>query len=281
MGTAALVMGALILMLYSQAGMEAASRAAEVFAGSVLPALFPMMVLSRLLPPRSGWVSNCLFGFASGSPASAQRLGLLWEGGALAPDEAECLSALTGVMSPMFFTGTLARWTGDAAAGWRLLAVHWASAIVTALLWRRMTPRTQGKTAVSAPPVQPFIRRLPQAIVQSGQSALAVCGAMMLFAIVSGVLRAALGTMFPIWTARNARGLALLCGMLEIGGGAAAVVQSFEAPYALLSGLCGFGGVSIWMQNLLFVPQCIRPARLAAMRMLHGAVAYGLALVIF
>ena len=70
--------------------------------------------------------------------------------------------------------------------------------------------------------------------------------------------------------------------VLAIGGGAAAVLEAWpQAPMALLCALCSFGGLSIWLQNLLFVPECIRPAKLLCMRMLHGALSGGLALLIF
>ena len=61
--------------------------------------------------------------------------------------------------------------------------------------------------------------------------------------------------------------------MLEIGGGAKAVIAVLPDP-ALLCALCSFGGLSIWLQNLLFVGESIRPVRLLCMRALHGAVSY-------
>ena len=67
-----------------------------------------------------------------------------------------------------------------------------------------------------------------------------------------------------------------------IYGSAAAVLEAWpQAPMALLCALCSFGGLSIWLQNLLFVPACVRPAKLLCVRMLHGALSGGLALLIF
>lgn len=67
----------LLVMAFSSQAMEAASQAARVFAGGVMPALLPMMVLCRLLPAhanheRSAWrgyAGAVFFSFASGSPA--------------------------------------------------------------------------------------------------------------------------------------------------------------------------------------------------------------------
>ena len=122
----------LLVMAFSSQAMEAASQAARVFAGGVMPALLPMMVLCRLLPAhanheRSAWrgyAGAVFFSFASGSPASAQRVRDLWGAGALARGALEPLLAACGVMSPMFFTGTLAQWTGLRAGCWVLLLCH-------------------------------------------------------------------------------------------------------------------------------------------------------------
>ena len=58
-------------------------------------------------------------------------------------------------------------------------------------------------------------------------------------------------------------------------------VCAASVSMALLCALCSFGGLSIWLQNLLFVPECIRPAKLLCVRMLHGALSGGLALLVF
>ena len=123
---------------------------------------------------------------------------------------------------------------------------------------------------------------LPEAVTGAATSLLAVCGDMMTFAIVAGVLRALVAALFPAWTASHGRLLAAAWALLEVGGGAAAVLEAWpQAPMALLCALCSFGGLSIWLQNLLFVPECIRPAKLLCMRMLHGTLSGGLALLIF
>lgn len=272
---------AALLLIFSGTAMRAASRAAQVFASGVLPALFPMMVLGRLLPARVKgersrfpWLA-VPFGLAAGSPASAQRARLLWDAGAVDTARAQRLLCATGVMSPLFFTGTLVAWTGRPTACAVLLGAHWAGALLCACLWR---PGAAGapRAGANAAPKQEVVT-LPEAISQSAQALLCVCGAMMLFSIAAALLRELLMLACPVWTQKNGRLLAVLWALMEIGGGASAVLEAYEAPpFALLCALCSFGGLSIWLQNLLFARPLIRPARLLAMRALHAAVSYGL-----
>lgn len=272
---------AAVVLWCSEAAMQAARTAAQVFASSVMPALFPMMVLGKLAPlPKRGWLWHAaVFSFLSGSPASAQRAAALQDAGAVPAKRWESLLCLTGVMSPMFFAGTLTQWTGHAANAWRMLLVHWAGAAVASLLWRMIPP---GPAPGAAPAVRAQRCTLPRAIEQACRALLSVCGAMMLFAIASAVLQKGLGAAFPRWTQAHGKELAILWALLEIGGGAKAVVDAFPTPpWALLCALCSFGGVSILLQNLLFVGEKIRPARLAAMRLLHGAISFVLFSLLF
>lgn len=271
---------AAMLLIFSGTAMQAASRAAQVFVSGVLPALFPMMVLGRLLPIRPKGERSRFpylavpFGLMAGSPASAQRARLLWDAGAVDTIRAQRLLCATGVMSPLFFTGTLAAWTGQPAACAVLLGAHWAGALLCACLWK---PRDTGARADASAAPERGSASLPEAIAQSAQALLCVCGAMMLFSIAAALARELLFRAFPVWTQKNGRLLAVLWALLEIGGGASAVLEAYaQPPFALLCALCSFGGLSIWLQNLLFARPIIHPVKLLAMRALHAALSYGL-----
>ena len=272
MRTLAAALCAVMLLLFSDAAMQSARAAAQTFASGVMPALFPMMVLCRLLPSSHMGkgsrfpLSAVMFGFLAGSPASAQRAEGMRKGG-MSQRHFERLLALTGVMSPMFFTGTLAGWMNCKSAAWIMLGAHWLGAAVAALLWERVPADDRAQAAEGC--AQERVT-LPEAIIQSARSLLAVCGAMMLFSIAAGVAGRCLHGVL------SAKALAVLWAVMEIGSGAKAVTEAFPDAAALLCGLCSFGGLSIWLQNLLFVGESIRPARLLGMRALHGAVSYSL-----
>lgn len=251
------------LMLYSQTAMQACRTSAQVFVSGVMPSLFPMMVVSRMLPAAKGrgaFGMTALFSLLSGSPASAQRASAL----TLENGRMEKLLCLCGVMNPLFFTGTLSAWTQNSAACRRMLLVHWLGAGLTALVWPAKKDR---KPSVEV--MQPKVASFADAVGGSASAMLAVCGAMMVFSVAAGII----GQLIPM----PPKALAVLWAVLEIGGGAKAVMEAFpHPPFALLCALCSFGGLSIWLQNLLFVGTKIRPAKLLCMRALHGAVCYGL-----
>lgn len=251
------------LMLCSQTAMQACRTSAQVFVSGVMPSLFPMMVVSRMLPAAGGRGAvgtTALFSLLSGSPASAQRAAALM----LDKGRLEKLLCLCGVMNPLFFTGTLSAWTQNSAACRRMLFIHWLGAGLTALVW---PARKDGKPSVETR--QPETASFADAVGGSASAMLAVCGAMMVFSVAAGII----GQLIPM----PPKALAVLWAMLEIGGGAKAVIGAFpHPPFALLCALCSFGGLSIWLQNLLFLGKKIRPAKLLCMRALHGAVCYGL-----
>lgn len=278
---------AALMLLDSDTVLNAVNGAARVFVRSVMPALFPMMVLNGLSARLSGrerrWMTVG-FCWLAGSPASAQRLEGLRERGELPERALLPLAAATGVMSPLFFVGSLGSRLPNPAGGWLLLTAHWLGALAAAglihRLSRRFSPtekaetfRPEERTAGRAS----LLAALPDSLRQAGTALLSVCGAMMLFSILAAFFRQGLSFLLPGWAADHPEVPALLWTLLEIGGGAHALLDVSPTPdLPLLCALCSFGGLSIWMQNLLFLGKSIRPGKLLLLRLLHGAAAYGI-----
>ncbi|MDD3333919.1 MAG: hypothetical protein PHI98_00235 [Eubacteriales bacterium] len=297
MGNTAMIVLAALFILFSPQVMAAATTAAQVFVSGVLPALFPMMILNGLSVALKGEqrdapgreiLTTILFAFAAGSPASAQRLtGIAYR---LTRPGRYAMAAATGVMSPMFIVGTLAVHTGQHHASWIMLTAHWLSALLTGWgcrVWlQRTAPLPKPTKDEPLPPQEgkqlSLAAALPGAVSAAAQALLSVCGAMMLFSIVACLLKAMLALLFPGWVAANAKLLSIVWALMEIGGGSFAVLDAFHAPpFALLCALCSFGGLSIWLQNLLFFQNRINPAKLLLIRGLHGVTAYGLCTLLF
>lgn len=277
---------AALMLLDSDMVLNAVNGAAGVFVRSVMPALFPMMVLNGLSARLSGrerrWMTVG-FCWLAGSPASAQRLEGLRERGELPERALLPLAAATGVMSPLFFVGSLGSRLPNPAGGWLLLTAHWLGALAAAGLIHRLSRRFSSME--KAEPVRPeertagrasLLAALPDSLRQAGTALLSVCGAMMLFSILAAFFRQGLSFLLPGWAADHPEVPALLWALLEIGGGAHALLDvSLTPDLPLLCALCSFGGLSIWMQNLLFLGKSIRPGKLLLLRLLHGAAAYG------
>ena len=277
---------AALMLLDSGTVLDAVNGAAGLFVRSVMPALFPMMVLNGLCARLGGreqrWMTVC-FCWLSGSPASAQRLDGLGERGGLAGRELLPMAAATGVMSPLFLVGSLGGRLPNPAGGWLMLTAHWLGALAAAGLIHRLSRRFSSME--KAEPVRPeertagrasLLAALPDRLRQAGTALLSVCGAMMLFSILAAFFRQGLSFLLPGWAADHPEIPALLWALLEIGGGAHALLDVSPTPdLPLLCALCSFGGLSIWMQNLLFLGKSIRPGKLLLLRLLHGAAAYG------
>lgn len=273
-----------LILVFSPQVMGSVQQIAHTFVTSVLPALFPMMVLSGLCSPeRPGTGNRCflvLFGFCAGSPASARQAALLHARQPLPHRQWMPLLCMCGVMSPMFFVGSLGGRLGQ-QAGWLLLAAHWLSALLTGWLctgfyrFRAVNrPFPAAERAAPSPPApsgKGLLTALPTAVTAAAQALLSVLGAMMAFGIAAAVLRGIAERLFSPWTAAHPAPLAVLWALLEIGGGIFSLLEHAPPLWAVCA-LCSFGGLSIWLQNLLFLGKTINPMELLVWRMLHGVL---------
>lgn len=276
------------MLIFARNIMAGVWQAAKIFVENVMPALFPMMILGQVLgrSVRQGYSQTfcriflIMFGFLAGSPAAARQVAATNELQPMTGRQLKPLLCITGVMSPLFFTGSLAMRAGT-AGGWLMLLCHWAGALITGGLCSLVISR--GRPTQVSVPASTAERRIPagsfspelltSAVTASANALLSVLGAMMLFAAGSALLRTLLARIWPALPEMYPILPAVLWAMLEIGGGSFAVLDCFpQPPLWLLCALCSFGGLSLWLQNLLFVGKMIRPAELLGWRMLHGAV---------
>lgn len=292
----------ILLLLFSAETMLSAQETASTFVHSVMPALFPMMVVGSMISRNSSvfisrtkiFISHIMFGFMAGSPASTRQLAFVAEQQELSSKEYRMLLCMSGVMSPMFFTGVLASRLNSKIA-WMMLGCHWSAALLTGGLYaglafsmqkfRRTAPKklpfTAKQTGNPTPPAPvssihspTFADALTGAIREAALAQLSILGAMMVFSILASILREVMLGLFPLWTASHGSVLSIGWSLMEIGGGILALLEEAPAtPPWLVCGLCSFGGLSIWLQNLLFLDAKTHPAELLGFRILHGVIA--------
>ena len=157
---ACLALGGVLVLFLAEAGFvrAAAAEALSLCAGSVIPALFPFLVVSSLLlslglgellsPMLAGLMeplfrvdgvgsSALLLGLVGGYPIGAKTAADLYRGGRLSRPEAERLLAFCNNSNPVFLISVLGVGVfGSVRAGVWLWLIHLLSALLTGLLFR-------------------------------------------------------------------------------------------------------------------------------------------------
>jgi len=287
------------LMLRSPLAAEGAKSGLSVCAGSLVPSLLPFFTLSNLLSAmglsdilsdRAGGLMRRLFhisgagaqafflGLTGGYPLGASAVASLRREGRLSRDEAERLLAFSNNSGPAFILGAVGGVLQSPLAGGILYVSHILAAVCVGFLLRgKALPADDPPD--NAPKAPSFARAFPQAAAKAVSSTLAVCGYVVLFSAMLGMLTP-LQALPPLLRA-------VCTGFLELGSGAAALAGLAPAPETLAAAsfLLGWGGLSVHCQTLAAVEGTdIRTARhtigRAACGVLAAVFSYGLALLL-
>ena len=266
------------LTLCSAQVIQSCRYAVELCLSLILPSLFPFFVLSvllnrlglpgylgRLLTPLASRVygvtgagaSALLIGLTGGYPLGAAYIADMERSGAITAREGERLLAFCNNSGPAFIIGAVGAGAfGSGKAGLLLYLCHVLSAMLTGLFFR------QKDYCQEIPPLQLdtvyISQALPEAVKQAMGALLNVCGFVMCFTVLVGLLDA--GGAFSLLCGQlsAAFGLELqfthaaLTGVLELGSAAGALRGLSPTPLnmALAAGILGWGGVSVHFQTL-------------------------------
>ena len=254
------------LLVRSTTAMTAALAACILFVRSVMPGLFPYMLLALMLtsrlPARLSGAMLIPVGWFGGSPPGARLLNLR---PALPLPDRKRLAVTCATMSPMFLMGTVPQWTGSAwsgvclflstviggaAAGW--LAGHFSREDAVSL-----------PAAASASPIS-----LGQAVEAASGTMLLVCGTMMLLR----VLAALAGELLAPWPQAGL----IVMTLLEVTTGVealAALPLPLPLRTALIAAATGFGGAAILLQNRAVYPSgLMTPGEQIGWQLIHGLI---------
>lgn len=258
-----LALGALLLWLLADAiaVRSAVEQALELCAQSVIPALFPFLVvtsallslgLGELAAPWLAGLMEPLFrvpgagsaalvlGLVGGYPIGAATAGRLYQEGVVSRQEGERLLTFCNNSNPVFLISVLGVGVfGSVRTGIWLWLIHVLSALLTGLAFRG-----HGKTAGRRPLTRPAAFRavsLPMALVEAVESSLrgmlSVCAFVTFFYVLARPL-AALG----------GRTGAALVGLVELFS-LTPLLTADTWGFILAAGMAGWGGFSVLCQT--------------------------------
>ena len=266
------------LTLCSAQVIESCRYAVELCLSLILPSLFPFFVLSvllnrlglpgylgRLLTPLASRVygvtgagaSALLIGLTGGYPLGAAYIADMERSGAITAREGERLLAFCNNSGPAFIIGAVGAGAfGSGKAGLLLYLCHVLSALLTGLFFR------QKDYCREIPPLQLdtvyISQALPEAVKQAMGALLNVCGFVMCFTVLVGLLDAGgafsllCGQLSAVFGLELQFTHAALTGVLELGSAAGALRGLSATPLnmALAAGILGWGGISVHFQTL-------------------------------
>ncbi len=274
----------LTLLFSSPLVLERARYGLTLCAQLILPSLFPFFVLSllltklgfpRLLARFSAGAARRLFsvsgeglaalfvGLCGGYPLGAACIAEQLRAGTIGREEAERLLGFCNNSGPAFLVGALGAGVfSSPAAGLLLYTAHIAAALVSGFLARDPSYNLHNSVYIST--FKEFYVVFPAAVKESVSAVLTVCGFVVCFSVLTGMLdaRGWLGaaaawlSVLSGWDERVFR--ALLIGFFELGGGVGELrgLSSTPGHLALASVLVGWGGLSVHCQTAAVLSDC-------------------------
>lgn len=274
----AVVLFAAGILINPSGAILAARNALVTCVNSVIPSLFPFFVCSRMLIEMGaaehmgkilapvmkpvfgvggGGGLAFVIGILSGYPVGASAASDLVESGRCTKSEAEKLIAYCNNSGPLFIIGTIgAGLLGNVHLGWILYISHIMSALTVAVAMRKIPCKIyEGKRKETHITPKHFGQIMAEAVSRGAESVFAVCGFVIIFSILAGVVES-----FGILKVFSVAGINLnmikvfVCGFLEPVGGCTAAADTFlNYPVIrcmILSAIIGWSGVSVHLQVL-------------------------------
>lgn len=259
-------LAALALIMDAATAAEAVRSGIALCLRTVVPALFPFMVLARLAVGLSGhWVTGAekfmraLFGLPAqsalalvmgaigGYPIGAQVTADLRRSGAITREEGERLLAFCSNAGPAFLFGMIGGLLGGFQTAAVLYGIHLISALLVGMIFRPHRRESQRLHSIALPSVPSA--DLTSAVNSSVKAMANICGYVILIQVVSAFINRACG----IWMPQEVR--IGITGFLELSSGCCQLTElpSIGARYCLASLFLGFGGICVWLQTKAFL----------------------------
>ncbi len=251
----------------SETAISAMSTGLKLCVNTVIPSLFPFMVLSelfifsgaaqlsgKLLGKPLSWLFGIsttgaialLLGFICGFPIGTKCALLLYEQGNISKKELEHLTVFCNNPSSAFLISAVGvSLFGSREFGLVLYISHLLSATIVGIIsgiYYRKHPKMQVKSTTSSK--KGFVLSVVDAVTSSASSMLFICAFVVFFSVVSGYLQALCDR-----TSLPALFRVIIIGFFEMTGGVSAasvLPASLAAPISAL--VCGWSGLSVHFQ---------------------------------
>lgn len=270
--------GLLLWLLADAAGVRASvEKALSLCAHSVVPALFPFLVItSALLSLGFGelaapWLAGLMeplfrvpgagsaalvLGLVGGYPIGAATAARLYQEGLVSQEEGERLLTFCNNSNPVFLISVLGVGVfGSVRTGIWLWLIHLLAALLTGLVFRGQGKSTRRRPLTRPPAFRavPLSTALVEAVSSSLQGMLSVCAFVVFFYVLAQPL-ASLG----------GRAGAVLVGLTELFS-LTPLLTPDAFGFILAAGMAGWGGLSVLCQTAavlegsgLRVSRCLR-----------------------
>ncbi len=300
-----MIIGFFILLIVNSERVQWGVKAALVLCyRTVIPSLFPFLVLSSLLT-ESGFPKICakylapvmkplfsvggagafpfIVGLVSGYPVGAKTIGSLYMNGTLAKDESERLLAFCNNAGPLFVIGAVGvGMLKSLKVGIYLYLIHVVSAILVGILLKLMSQSktVKGKALTAKNNCQaPRLNGIAGAVSVGVETVLLICGYILLFSAIWQAVLPLLERVLPDFV------LLVLSGLFEVTNGVAGAVKTNLSPRilsALLSFFLGCGGLCVYLQvSGVLMGTGIRTKTYCFGKLLQGSFAFVLTFVLY
>ena len=247
----------LVLILDGRTALAGASEGISICLNTLIPSLFPFILLSILLAGSlsgqslpilysvakycripKGTESLLAIGFLSGYPVGAQNVALLHRTGQLSDQQAARMITICNNAGPAFIFGILGSMFSSRAVPWLLWTIH----IISALLVGIVLPGDRDQRVVS-----PLPRRigLTEALAQSVRTMALICGWVLLMRMTISFLQRWFLWMLPVPVQ------AILTGTLELANGCLQLesISCEGLRLIVASAFLALGGICVMLQT--------------------------------
>ena len=246
--------GILLLILDSPTALSGAQNGIDLCMGSIIPSIFPFLVLSGMLVPTLcgmkmgnlgkllGIPTGCdglfIIGLLGGYPTGAREVAKAWKSGNLTTEEARRMLPICNNAGPAFLFGILGSVFPAKWMLWVLWAIHILSAICVAPLLPKSPSAARRSFTIKSPTLT---ESLKQAVVTMGY----ICGWVILFRLIL-----AFADRWFLWAVPDVVRVGIY-GVLELANGCCNLsdIPSVADRFILCSGMLAFGGICVTMQT--------------------------------